>query len=352
MNVAIVRRADVPSIHSVLVDGREHTLGILKEFWKNETLFSFLPKDSRVAIAWVHLDAGEALDPHVHPVDSMILICAGKVKTTGDLEAEMLEGDVMLVPKGRKHGFVGAGDQGFWGLSMQFDARGLYEDLADPWASFASPAGARSDHATGDAVAMLLARNEEYLDAFAKHRLFTIAERGHFANPEIRKRFLDCFQVWSNYFQRMVQARAALSDTGPHADLAHAHLEAELGHNVQLAKATRGRCVWDPLLESTCAWFPWRITTTSDVGRLVLVHLVVEGSATIFYKKMAPHIPDPESGEHFGNHLRADDGHMQVGVEVLQRSKIANADELLEIQRQGWEMLRAMFGRIADLVMR
>ncbi len=135
-HVELVQRDDVPSMRTIVVNGVEHWLGHVKDFTKNSNLADFLPKDNRISMAWVRLEAGEELAPHVHPVPSMILIVEGSAKTTGDKHAVMNAGDALLVPQRRPHGFIGLAPDGFWGLSIQFDLRGLYEDIEDPWATF------------------------------------------------------------------------------------------------------------------------------------------------------------------------------------------------------------------------
>ena len=203
--VELVRRDDVPSMRTIVVDGVEHWLGHVKDFTKNTNLAEFLPKDNRISMAWVRLEAGEELTPHVHPVPSMILIVEGSAGTTGDKHAVMNAGDALLVPQRRPHGFVGLEPNGFWGLSIQFDSRGLYEDIEDPWATFL--ADEKSAELAGSPIEQLFKKNEEYMERFDKHRLFVLARNGLLNNPQTRRRFLDCFQVWSNHFQKMVLNR-------------------------------------------------------------------------------------------------------------------------------------------------
>lgn len=356
--VEVVTRDEIPAIHTVMEGGREHVLGILKEFRRHERLSGFLPRDFRVAIAWVHLDAGQTLEPHVHPVNSMILICRGDVRALGDCEADLKEGDILLVPHGRKHGFTGSGTEGFWGISIQFDSRGLYEDLADPWASFlegeshADPGAPMQ--AAEDALDRLLAANDRYVTNFSKHRLFTMVHNGYLADAGMRARFFDCFQIWSSHFQRMLQGRAFLSSDPSFQRLAQSHLGEELGHD-QLLRRDRpdSRPVWDPALEAACAWFPWQMTCLGEPEKVVLVHLVVEASASVFYGAMAPVMAAAESRAHFDAHADAEDQrHFEMGVALLRRH-VQHLDlrSLMAVQKRGWDMLATVFGRIADLIM-
>jgi quercetin dioxygenase-like cupin family protein len=348
-HVELVKRDDVPSMRTIVVDGVEHWLGHVKDFTKNSNLADFLPKDNRVSMAWVRLEAGEELTPHVHPVPSMILIVEGSARTTGDKHAVMSAGDALLVPQRRPHGFVGLAPNGFWGLSIQFDSRGLYEDIEDPWATFLA-----DEHGTGDAgsqVEQLFKKNEEYMERFDKHRLFVLVRNGLLENPESRKRFLDCFQVWSNYFQKMILNRVVTLQDPSFEELAWLHLTEELGHNRDLAKGRSDlQPVFDPVLEGVCAWFPSKIGAISDLEKVVLVHLVVEASAVFFYKHVRPAMGTSDGKKHFDSHKGADEAHVEMGYEFLRKTSSADWPRLFDIQRQGWAMLMAVMGRVADLV--
>ncbi|MFP5391877.1 MAG: cupin domain-containing protein, partial [Gammaproteobacteria bacterium] len=303
-----------------------------------------------ISMAWVRLEAGERLDEHIHPVDSMILLCEGSAGTLGDVRDVMNAGDVLLVPQGRPHGFIGMPPNGFWGLSLQFDSRGLYEDIADPWATFApedGPAGAPQE----SIAEQLFRKNEEYMERFDKHRLFALVRAGLLNNPESKKRFLDCFQVWSNHFQKMVLARVMTLQHPKFEELAWLHLSEELGHNRDLAKNRDDlHPVFDPVLEAACAWFPWKTALISDADKVVLTHLVVEASATYFYKHIQPAMAASGTAEHFDTHKVDDDGHVEMGYAFLRQLDLQDPQQLFEIQRQGWAMLTTVMGRIADLV--
>jgi quercetin dioxygenase-like cupin family protein len=348
--VELVKRDDVPSMRTIVVDGVEHWLGHVKDFTKNTNLAEFLPKDNRISMAWVRLEAGEELTPHVHPVPSMILIVEGSARTTGDKHAVMNAGDALLVPQRRPHGFVGLEPNGFWGLSIQFDSRGLYEDIEDPWATFL--ADEKSGELAGSPVDQLFKKNEEYMERFDKHRLFVMVRNGLLNNAQARRRFLDCFQVWSNQFQKMVLNRVVTLQNPKFEDLAWAHLVEELGHNRDLAKSRSDlQPVFDPILEAVCSWFPSKVAVVSDIEKVVLVHLVVEASALFFYKHVQPAMETSGTKNHFDSHKAGDEAHVQMGYDFLRQVKDADWPRLFEIQRQGWAMLMSVMGRVADLVL-
>jgi quercetin dioxygenase-like cupin family protein len=347
--VELVRRDDVPSMRTIVVNGVEHWLGHVKDFTKNTNLAEFLPKDNRISMAWVRLEAGEELTPHVHPVPSMILIVEGSAKTTGDKHAVMNAGDALLVPQRRPHGFIGMAPNGFWGLSIQFDSRGLYEDIEDPWATFL--AQEKSSEAAGGQVEQLFKKNEEYMERFDKHRLFVLVRNGMLKDPVARRKFLDCFQVWSNYFQKMVLNRVVTLQNPVFEELAWAHLTDELGHNRDLAKSRSDlQPVFDPVLEGVCSWFASKVGMISDIEKVVLVHLVVEASAVYFYKHVQPAMTSNATQGHFDKHKSDDEAHVAMGYDFLRNVTSADWPRLFEIQRQGWSMLMSVMGRVADLV--
>ncbi|MFC3031129.1 cupin domain-containing protein [Pseudoalteromonas fenneropenaei] len=350
--VSLVKRDDIPSMRTIEVNGVEHWLGHVKDFTKHQDLQAFLPKDNRISMAWVRLEAGEQLDEHVHPVESMILICEGGAKTLGDVETDMVAGDALLVPPTRPHGFIGAEPSGFWGLSLQFDSRGLYEDIADPWATFHEDENYLVQNAD-NIVDKLFQTNDKFKDRFDKHRLFALVKKGLLKQPHAKQRFLDCFQVWSNHFQKMVFFRYLTTNSKLHSDIAWEHLLEEFGHNKSLESSRKQHTeIFDPILEATSNWFSSAMQRISDQQKLVLVHLVVEASATIFYKHLAPEMSSDTSSEHFHSHESDDHHHVKMGYDHIRRHTptLQEAEQLFRIQEQGWSMLMAVMSRIADLV--
>ncbi|NOH70582.1 cupin domain-containing protein [Vibrio pectenicida] len=346
--VTLVKRDDIPSIRTIEVDGVEHWLGHVKDFMKQPHLLDFLPDDNRVSMAWVRLEAGEELEPHIHPVESMILMCEGGARTTGDVEADMAAGDALLVPPGRLHGFKGTEPNGFWGLSLQFDSRGLYEDYSDPWATFLPEQIEK--FLSGTVGAQLITRNEAYMERFDKHKLFALVNRGLLDHPQTKAKFLDCFQVWSDHFQRMVLARASTMTEKTFEHMTMSHLEDELGHNRQL-KANRDDFteVFDPVLEAASNWFVSQMHTASELEKVVLVHLVVEASAVFFYQHVKPALADSSTHAHFDLHSVLDDEHVRMGYEFIETVDVDDGQALFNIQNKGWAMLMTVMSRIADL---
>jgi hypothetical protein len=259
----------------------------------------------------------------------------------GDLECALADGDAVLVPAGSPHGFVGAGDKGFWGLSLQFESRGLYEDLRDPWASF-EPMSFE-----GDPLERFLHQNDWLAERFSKHRIFTIAERGGFDDASAKSRVLDCLAVWSSYFQRVIQARAAFTTDPLIQRSANAHLADELGHDKSLGTRTQ---IWDPILDAIGSWFVLKAIESNDLEKAVVVHLVLERAAMIFYEKMDV-LASTDASVHFEQHSGTDERHVDMGIQVLRQAGAAEIERLHALQEKAWDMLHSLLSRFTVLAL-
>jgi quercetin dioxygenase-like cupin family protein len=135
--VQIIRRADVPAIYEVEENGTKHVLGEHRDFSRHPALRAFIPEKARLSMSWAFLTPGQVLDPHLHPIRSMIVICRGSGKLLGDKTCTLEEGDIVAVGPGCLHGFVGGERDGLQVLSIQFEERGLYEDVENALVTFA-----------------------------------------------------------------------------------------------------------------------------------------------------------------------------------------------------------------------
>ncbi len=361
----IVRRVEIPPVNVVEVNGSQHSLGELKDFRAHQTLKGFLRPDMKLSMSWVRLQPGEVLEPHVHPVDSMIIVAHGNGVSLGDLRVELTDGDIFMVPSGHAHGFKGVGPEGFWALSIQFEERSLYEKLDEPLVHFVrgqgnghgghgkETASTRPTPQHEELVERLLRENVGYVDRWRKLDIFRAVEAGKLDAPGPRGRFLSCLQTWSNQFQRLVMARAAFCDDSAFRALADGHLIEEFGHHRMLAD-DRGdsSAMWDPVLDSCSEWFVAKMLSLDNVERTVLVHLVLETAAVVAYPILGRILPrKPQQASHFGAHADgfADEQHVQMGVDLLRQMPLKDFSRLEQVLRKSWEIMYAMFDRIGEL---
>jgi quercetin dioxygenase-like cupin family protein len=136
--IVVIPRKDIECATEVMEDGELHSLGEQRDFRRHPLLNQFLSEEGRLGIAWVRLGPGQVLAPHRHPTRSLILVCRGRGVLLDQGDTVLHEGDAILVPPGYLHGFRGLEPDGVEGLSVQFEGRGLYEDLASPRVHFES----------------------------------------------------------------------------------------------------------------------------------------------------------------------------------------------------------------------
>ena len=134
--ITIVPRADIQAVSEVFEDGEPHFLGEQRDFRRHPLLAEFLAETVRLGVAWVRLGPGQVLEPHRHPIRSMIVVCRGQGILIDTEEKPLHEGDIVLVPADYLHGFRGLEPGGVEGLSIQLEGLGLYEDLANARVSF------------------------------------------------------------------------------------------------------------------------------------------------------------------------------------------------------------------------
>ncbi|MGG8408118.1 cupin domain-containing protein [Streptomyces sp. 12297] len=342
-HVTVVPRQDIPSIGEVLVDGRTIDLGEQRDFRRNDTLARFLPEDSRLSLSWTHLPAGRTLEPHVHPTASMILVTQGSGRVVGQTEAEIGEGDAVLVPAGCSHGFEGGGEKGLFALSVQFEGAGLYEDPADARVRIA-------DRATS--LDELMAYNERRLAAHVDIPFFRLLRDGALYDEAARGVFLDLLQSWSATFQRLMFLRQGLCTREPFEGVYRQHLAEEYGHDGLLTPAVTGKRRRDPVVEATGTWFLNRIISFDELEKTALVHLVLETSADAFHTEAAKLFADDELlAPYFGIHSDHDEGHAELGVELVSGQHPRTYLRLHEVLEESWDMLEAMLDRMATLVL-
>ncbi|MEO7261936.1 MAG: cupin domain-containing protein [Jatrophihabitantaceae bacterium] len=343
----IVHREELATLRTVVVDSVEQNLGILKRFDGHKAIEEFIPKDARLSMAWVGLQPGEFLSTHVHPIGSMIVVAHGEGRTVGDLEEDFSDGDIVVIPAGCEHGFVGRGEHGFWALSIQFEMRGLYSDLDNPLADF----GALEQAPERPSLQLLLERNSGYAEAHRQNPLADLLRRGLLDNPRRRSRFLDVIQVWSSHFQRAMLARSAFTDDPTFSDVFRVHLAEEFGHDTAL-QGDRGpdaESVWDPLLEAGANWFALKMVTSDAADKAVLVHFVLEGGAEVIAPLGAEVFDGLGETDYFDKHSAADEQHRAMVDSLLGDLDERTYRRLLDTQRKGWEMLELVSSRIAEL---
>jgi quercetin dioxygenase-like cupin family protein len=345
--VYIVKRDDIRDINSVEVGGTLHILGEHRDFRRHSSLNRFIPEHGRYSFSWVRLREGEVLDNHEHPTKSMIIVSQGAVYLTGDVEQRLNEGDIVCVPPGKKHGFRTEVGQAFYGLSIQFEGEGLYENEYAPRVEFTT-----QNIAT---FHQLQKFNENQLRLHGQNGLFQLFASGALNHDTARrKRFIEALYVWSCCFHKMIYARQALCTDKALLPIYTRHLHEEFGHSELLRTDYQlDGTAYDPILEAASQWFIAKMLSADEAEKVVVVHMVVESSGHIFGEKSKGIFTQkkPIEESYFEIHSEADEDHSAMGLDYLQRRPPSEFPKLLETCRQAWDQMNLVHERIAVMAM-
>jgi hypothetical protein len=128
------------------------------------------------------------------------------------------------------------------------------------------------------------------------------------------------------------------------------HLQEEFGHNWLLLKDRNNKpSIWDPILDATSSWFVWKMFTLNNIEKTVLVHLVLESSANIFFREAHKIMHQYGETDYFKIHLETDEKHELLGKNFLINASINELSRLLLVQQQGWDVLKVACDQIAKL---
>ena len=196
----------------------------------------------------------------------------------------------------------------------------------------------------------LLETNQTFTDAFKDNPLMQLIDSYVMHEARNRVRLLDCIQVFSNYFQKTVMLRAALNQNHRYVPIVRAHLVEEFGHDVALMHDRKDRePIWDPILEACSCWFSWQMLSLDNSEKTVLVHMVLEASAHLFFIQAHRVMRQYAETDYFKIHADVDEHHETMGLDLLTGLRDLDYQRLSEVQQQGWAMLNTACCRMAEL---
>lgn len=185
-----------------------------------------------------------------------------------------------------------------------------------------------------------------------RSQLMTLIRSDYMHQKQYREKLLDAIQVFSNYFQKVVALRNTFCEEPEFLKITEEHLQEEFGHHLVLLKDRAFKPpVWDAILEATSSWFSWKMLMSDNEDKVVLVHLVLETSANIFFQEAQPIMEIYKETSYFETHAEIDASHEDMGKELLDGLSEKKYLRLFEIQRQGWDMMNAASNRMAELAM-
>lgn len=196
----------------------------------------------------------------------------------------------------------------------------------------------------------LLEKNREFIEVYKKNPLIQIVNSQDIVDKNKRYRLLDCIQTFSDYFQKVVMLRYVFCEDKKFFSVTQEHLKEEFGHNFLLMADRDDRPpFWDSILDAQAAWFAWKMLTLNQEEKTVLMHLVLEASANIFFREAHMIMQKYKETDYFKTHAEVDEEHEKMGVQLLQNIDEDRFRRLLEVQQKGWEVLNSICERIAYL---
>jgi len=341
--IQIISRNAIPPIQGIEQGGELHALGELRDFRWNDQLRNFMPDDSRFSVSWVRLADGEVLQPHVHPIQSMMIFYAGSGEMLGDLRRTVAKDDVVVVPAGSKHGFVG-GPEGLYALSIQF-GDGLYTKPDEPRVLFTE-----AHHS----LEALKAYNQRRIAEFVQRPIFEVLRDGTLENSKKRQVYLDALQIWVDGNQTLLFSRQAscLDPAYKHVFLQHMH--EELGHDTLHKDRAEGEHsggpkIKDSIMEAVTNWFAYQMYVLDNAEKTAIIHLVIENASSAYHQLARPTLAKYVNSHYFDVHVEADGEHARMGEELLRNESPRTYARLQQIVGEAWDMVGAMTDRVAEL---
>jgi quercetin dioxygenase-like cupin family protein len=339
-DIQIIKRDTIPQITSIQEAGAVHLLGELRDFTWSEPLRNFLSEGPEFSVSWVQLARDEVLEPHTHPVLSMMVFYAGAGRLTGDVQTKLLGDEVVVVPPGCLHGFIG-GPAGISGLSIQY-ARGLYSNPEQPRVVFAGQT---------DSLSGLLALADSRAGGFSRVPTMQMLCDETVVGPTRRRALAKALRLWMSGTQLLlVSGQAACSDPAYRAAFdagLHEFLAARRESGVSRSAPELAH---DPVLEALVGWFSYQMYVLDNAEKAALVYLVVGRVNRMLRKYAAPVLGERLVEDVFG----APTADAEVGVQrvsaLLHHEVPSVYARLRRCVNEGWDMAEAMLGRVGVLV--
>ncbi len=261
--ITIVKRDTIPPLWTA-GNARAERAGELRDFRWNEQLREFMPETADLSLSWVRLEAGESLDRRALSVDSLLIVYGGSAEIVGDVSRTIAAEDVVVVPSGCKHGFVG-GPQGLFALSIQLGET-------------AGPAPTTTELPGADTLDGLLEYNAKRLVEFQQRPVFELWDSGALSSPVRYAAYRDALQLWISQSAALLFARQAGCTDLKYAPSFLSQLVGSLGRGLLVDPAptrlSSGR-ERDPILLAFADWFTRQMYVLDNVEKVAIVDLVV-----------------------------------------------------------------------------
>jgi mannose-6-phosphate isomerase-like protein (cupin superfamily) len=329
----LVPRSDIP-----ISSAPENSDLEVRPFLAHGLLGSVMPP-SGVALAWTHVRPGQDVGRRSHPLPGILIVLRGRAQLivvgpepAGTTRKPVEQGDVITIPSNQEYGFAAIGPHGLDALHVQFQKSdgpklGEVRSLED-----------------------LLARNETRAQQALEGPYFGLLRNGALDSALARARFRDCARVLSDAFQTILLTRQATCRDEAYAPTFQSHFLEELGHNELLTVSGNRRGPSDPILCATTSWFCHQMLLLDNIGKAVLMHLVLETAGYYFHTLAAPVLAGDVAAGYFNAHSAADEDHKDTVLQLLEGQHPDTYRRLHRVVEDGWDMFDALTRRIVHYV--
>jgi hypothetical protein len=245
----------------------------------------------------------------------------------GDLTRAVAVEDVVVVPSGCKHGFVG-GPQGLFALAIQLGE-------ADPVVHREQPRDA--EHTLHG----LLEYNSSRLEEFQNRAIFELLANGTLDDPSRHATYRSALSLWGSQSSSLLLVRQACCIDGKYAPAFLAGLLEDLSRGPVDAAlpSLPSRVMRDPILIALADWFTRQMYVLDNVEKVALVDLVVANANAALARN--------DQGCQLWSH-----GHREHAAEtslLLRGETPETYARLRSIVAEAWDMVGALTDRIVEL---
>lgn len=201
-------------------------------------------------------------------------------------------------------------------------------------------------------AAQLLAQNEKYY-AFFKEKPFFKMIRSGVLKQDTKKRilFFNLVQIFSDYFQIMMQSRQASCRDEKFSAVFLQHFHEELGHDHLLRQRDTITSEWDPIIVAVCTWFVQQMQVLDNIEKAVVMHLVLEKTGDYYHALGNQYLSQHVQSDYYEVHAEHDEDHSNMIMTLLPGYPEFTYQRLHRILHESWEMMYTMVDRVHARVM-
>ena len=198
-------------------------------------------------------------------------------------------------------------------------------------------------------IDMLLENNLTQLEMFNDCNLMKLLRSNSISDKNVRDNILDYLQIFSNSFQKIVMQRFISTKKNIFSKIAEKHLQEEFGHNLILMKNRNDKeTPKDHIIKENSDWFINQMLIADDVSKHILMHLILETTADLFFKSAYKAFLPYEKIDYLHLHDEADEDHSQMGMKQLASIDLSSVEGLIPLFNEGWARVIVICNRIAE----